>query len=45
VAGGNGAGSAATQLNAPYGVYVASNQAVFVVDRSNHRVQYWPYGK
>jgi hypothetical protein len=45
VAGGNGGGSSATQLNGPWGIYVTSNQGVYVVDRNNHRVQYWPSGK
>jgi hypothetical protein len=45
VAGGNGAGNTATRLNGPWGVYVDSNQAVFVVDRNNHRVQCWVLGK
>jgi len=45
VAGGNGAGSSATQFNGPYGIYVASNQGIYVVDSNNHRVQYWSSGK
>jgi hypothetical protein len=45
VAGGNGAGNAATQFNGPYGIYVASNQGIYIVDSNNHRVQYWSSGK
>ncbi len=45
VAGGNGAGSTAAQLYYPWGIYVDSSQGIYIVDRSNHRVQYWPYGK
>ncbi|CAF4418590.1 unnamed protein product, partial [Rotaria socialis] len=44
VAGGNGAGSAPEKLNNPWGVYVNANQAVYVVDRNNHRVQLWANG-
>lgn len=44
VAGGNGAGATADKLNAPWGVYVDSNNAVYVVDRNNHRVQKWNLG-
>jgi hypothetical protein len=45
MAGGNGAGSSSSQLNGPWGIYVASNQAIFIVDRNNHRVQRWDNGK
>ena len=44
MAGGNGAGNTADKLNGPWGVYVDSSQGVYVVDRNNHRVQYWPSG-
>ncbi|CAF3803800.1 unnamed protein product [Rotaria magnacalcarata] len=44
VAGGNGAGSTADKLNGPFGIYIDSTNAVFVVDRSNHRVQRWNSG-
>ncbi|CAF4729948.1 unnamed protein product [Rotaria sp. Silwood1] len=44
VAGGNGLGSTADKLNYPWGVYVDSNQGVYVVDHSNHRVQFWASG-
>jgi DNA-binding beta-propeller fold protein YncE len=45
VAGGNGAGNAATQFNGPYGIYVDSTQGIYIVDSNNHRVQYWTFGK
>lgn len=44
VAGGNGAGSTVDKLNSPWGLYVDSSQAVFVVDRNNHRVMKWLSG-
>lgn len=44
MAGGNGAGSTLDRLYYPWGIYVDSNQAVFVVDRSNHRVMRWDNG-
>ena len=44
VAGGNGAGSALDRLYYPWGIYVDSNQAVFIVDRYNHRVVRWDNG-
>ncbi|CAF2697913.1 unnamed protein product [Rotaria sp. Silwood2] len=44
VAGGNGLGTTAERLNYPWGVYVDSNQGVYVVDHSNHRVQFWASG-
>ncbi|CAF4516191.1 unnamed protein product, partial [Rotaria socialis] len=44
VAGGNGAGSTADKLNGPFGIYIDSTNAVFVVDRNNHRVQCWTSG-
>lgn len=45
MAGGSGWGTTADKLYYPWGVYVDSNQAVYVVDRSNHRVQKWTVGK
>ena len=39
VAGGNGAGSAANQLNSPQGVFVDGSGNVFVADVGNHRIQ------
>ncbi|CAF5031402.1 unnamed protein product, partial [Rotaria sp. Silwood1] len=44
VAGGNGQGNTAEKLNSPWGVYVDSNQSIYVVDRGNHRVQKWGAG-
>ncbi len=44
VAGGNGAGSAANQLNLPSGVFVDNTGNIFVSDRSNNRVQMFPAG-
>ena len=44
MAGGNGAGSTADKINAPWGIYVDSNNAMFIVDRGNHRVQRWASG-
>lgn len=44
VAGGNGAGNTPDKLNSPWGIYVDSQNTVFVVDRANHRVQRWPSG-
>lgn len=45
MAGGNGAGNTADKLNGPWGIYVDSNQAVFVADRNNHRIQRWNNGE
>jgi hypothetical protein len=44
VAGGNGRGSGANQLNLPTGVYVDGTGAVYVVDESNDRIQKWAAG-
>ncbi|CAF1480846.1 unnamed protein product, partial [Adineta ricciae] len=42
VAGGNGAGSGANQLNTPTGVFVSRKDgSVYVSDRTNHRIQKW----
>ena len=41
VAGGNGQGAAANQLDNPYGVYVDDSGNVYVADTENHRVQKW----
>lgn len=45
VAGGNGAGNNANQLNTPFDVYVDDNGNVYVSDHMNYRVQRWspPY--
>ena len=44
VAAGNGAGNAQDRLNGPWGIYVDSNQNIYIVDRNNHRVQVWLNG-
>ncbi|CAF4993534.1 unnamed protein product, partial [Rotaria sp. Silwood1] len=44
VAGGNGAGSSSERLYNPWGIYVDSNQTMYIVDRTNHRVQLWLNG-
>jgi sugar lactone lactonase YvrE len=44
VAGGNGQGAAANQLNDPYSVYVDASGNIYVADRNNNRVQKFPAG-
>src|SRR5437870_2902852 len=44
VAGGNGYGSAANQLNGPNGVFVDAGGNIFVADAGNHRIQKWAPG-
>jgi sugar lactone lactonase YvrE len=44
VAGGNGQGSNANQLNVPYGVFVDTNLNVYVSDHGNNRVMKWTPG-
>ena len=44
VAGGNGAGVAANQLNWPFGVFVDTVGNVYVSDHNNNRVQKWAAG-
>jgi sugar lactone lactonase YvrE len=44
VAGSNEAGDALNQLNSAYGVFVDSDNALFVTDYSNHRVVKWNQG-
>jgi hypothetical protein len=44
VAGGNGGGSAANQLNGASGVFVDSSGDVYVADGGNNRVQEWAPG-
>jgi gliding motility-associated-like protein len=44
VAGGNGAGSAANQLDGPEKIFVDNNKNVYVVDDRNNRVQKWVPG-
>jgi sugar lactone lactonase YvrE len=41
VAGGNGAGSSANQLNSPLDVFVTASGSVYVSDYGNHRVVRW----
>jgi gliding motility-associated-like protein len=44
VAGGNGAGSSANQLNAPSGVFVDGEGNIYITDINNYRVQKWAPG-
>ena len=44
VAGGNGPGDALNQVNSSYGVFVNSDQVLFVTDYYNHRVMKWNQG-
>lgn len=44
VAGGNGAGSAADQLNAPSDIKVSATGAMYITDLSNGRIQKWDPG-
>ncbi len=44
VAGGNGPGGNANQLNRPHGVYVDGSGNVYVADPQNHRIQRWASG-
>ncbi|CAF1981203.1 unnamed protein product, partial [Rotaria magnacalcarata] len=44
VAGGQGAGSALTQLNGPCGLFVDTLGTVYVTDSGNHRVMRWTQG-
>ena len=44
VAGGNGAGSAANQLNDPRGLYVNAAGDIYVADSHNHRIQKFASG-
>ena len=44
VAGGQGKGSNATQLNNPKALYVDENENIFVADRGNYRVQLFVNG-
>lgn len=41
VAGGNGQGSGANQLDGPRGVAIDANGAIFIADQKNFRVQKW----
>jgi sugar lactone lactonase YvrE len=44
VAGGNGIGLAANQLNYPYGIAVSPSGDVYVADTDNNRIQLWSVG-
>ncbi|CAF1493173.1 unnamed protein product [Adineta ricciae] len=44
VAGGNNAGALLNQLSYPYGLYVDSNQTIYVADEQNHRIVAWDHG-
>jgi sugar lactone lactonase YvrE len=44
IAGGNGLGNAATQLNEPQGLFVDKNGNVYVADGANNRIQKFPPG-
>ncbi len=44
VAGGNGAGAAANQLNSPNGIYVDVSGNIYVADEQNQRIQKWAPG-
>ena len=44
VAGGNGGGAAANQLNGPAGLYVDSAGNVYIADLNNARIQKWIQG-
>ncbi len=41
VAGGNGSGSDANQLDYPMGISVDAAGAVYIADKNNHRIQKW----
>jgi hypothetical protein len=44
VAGTGTSGTALNTLNAPWGVHVDANLALYVSDRGNHRIMKWPAG-
>jgi sugar lactone lactonase YvrE len=44
VAGGNGQGNGANQLNNSWGLYVDDDQTVYVADQYNHRIVEWKWG-
>ncbi|CAF4419061.1 unnamed protein product, partial [Rotaria magnacalcarata] len=44
IAGGQGAGSALTQLNGPLGLFVDTLGTLYVVDEFNYRVMRWTQG-
>ena len=41
VAGGKGFGSSLDRLADPYGIFLDTNDNIYVVDRSNHRIVVW----
>lgn len=41
VAGGNGQGGAANQLNQPMGMHIDNARNIYIADPSNHRIQKW----
>lgn len=45
MAGGNGAGNTPDKITSPWGIFVDDNNTMFIVDRGNHRVQRWAFGK
>lgn len=44
VAGGNGAGNGANQLNTPADVYIDGTGNLYIADQNNHRIQRWMPG-
>ncbi|CAF0823225.1 unnamed protein product [Adineta ricciae] len=44
VAGGYDAGSDVKQLDSPVGLYVDSDETIYVADRNNHRISVWAKG-
>jgi len=44
IAGGNGAGSAANQLQNPDRIFVTADGTMYIPDLSNNRIQKWPPG-
>jgi sugar lactone lactonase YvrE len=44
LAGSSGQGTAADQLNGPFGNFVDGNQTLYIADSGNQRVQMWPAG-
>lgn len=44
VAGGNGAGSTANQLNQPQSLHIDNNGNLYVADKNNNRIQKFPAG-
>lgn len=41
VAGGNGLGNAANQLNCPHGLFVDDDGTIVIADALNHRIMRW----